>query len=56
MHGTLLYPHPVQPRLGSSSGRFPRNRKMPLDLRRRISIWKRLLLDELLRRARMRPR
>jgi hypothetical protein len=58
MHGTLVYPHPGQPRLsGSSRGfqRMPRNSKLTPGLRQRISMWKRLLLAELLRRVRIRP-
>jgi len=59
MHGTLLYPHPGQPRLTGTKRRFqhtPRNPKLEPELRKRISMWKRLLLAELLRRARIRPR
>ena len=56
MHGTLMYP---QPRLSGPSRRFPqvpRNHKLAPDLRQRISMWKRLLLEEFLRRARIRLR
>jgi len=56
MHGTLMYP---QPRLSGSNRRFqhiPRNRKLAPGLRKRISMWKRRLLEEFLRRAGIRPR
>ncbi|MFZ3210486.1 MAG: hypothetical protein WA188_03150 [Terriglobales bacterium] len=54
MHGTLLYPHPAHPRLAGPKGRLqgiPRNPELPPDLRKRISMWKRIVLAELLRRA-----
>ena len=54
MHGTLLYPHPGRPRLaGRKRPRqgIPRNPKLPPDLRKRISRWKRIVLAELLHRA-----
>jgi hypothetical protein len=59
MHGTLLYPGPGRPRLAGSKGRsqgIPRNPKLPPDLRKRISIRKRIVLAELLRRAGIRTR
>jgi hypothetical protein len=59
MHGTLLYPHPGQPRLTGSKRRFqgiPRSPKLPPDLRKRISMWKRIVLAELMRRAGIRTR
>jgi len=59
MHGTLLYPHSGQPRLAGSKRRFqgtPRRPKLPPDLRKRISMWKRMVLAELLRRAGIRTR
>ena len=59
MHGTLLYPHPAQPRLAGSKHRLqgiPRNPKLTPDLRKRISMWKRVVLAELLRRAGIRSR
>jgi hypothetical protein len=59
MHGTLLYPHPGQPRLAGSKRRFqgiPRNPKLPPDLPKRISMWKRIVLAELLHRAGIRTR
>ncbi len=54
MHGTLLYPLPVRPRSARPKGPFqgfPRIPKLPPDLRKRISRWKRILLAELLHRA-----
>ena len=59
MHGTMLYPHPGQPRLAGSKRRLQgiqRNPKLPPDLRKRISMWKRIVLAELLRRAGIRSR
>jgi len=59
MHGTLLYPLAVRPRLARPKrrlGGIPPNPKLPPDLRRRTSIWKRALLTELLRRAGLRAR
>lgn len=59
MHGTLLYPHPGQPRLAGPKHQFqsiPRNPKLARDLRKRVSIWKRTVLAELLRRAGIRSR
>jgi len=57
MHGTLLYPLPG--RLADGKRPFqgaPRIPKLPPDLRKRISTWKRILLTELFRRAGMRIR
>jgi len=57
MHGTLIYPLPGRHRLASSKGSLggvPRIPKLPPDLRKRIGVWKRILLAELLRRTGMR--
>ena len=59
MHGTLLYPLPGRPRMARPKGSFqgmPRMPKLPPDLRKRISMWKRILLAELLQRAGIRIR
>ena len=59
MHGTLLYPHPGQPRLAGPKRRLqgiPRNPKLSPDLRKRISMWRRIVLAEFLRRAGIRTR
>ena len=54
MHGTLLYPLPGRARFGSPRRSGLRMPKLSPRLRRRISIWKELLLAELLRRSRNR--
>ncbi len=54
MHGTLLYPLRGRTRSIRPKGRFQgfsRIPKLPPDLRKRISMWKRILLAELLHRA-----
>ncbi len=54
MHGTLLYPLPGRPRPAHSKGPcqgMPRMPKLLPDLRKRISMWKRIVLAELLSRA-----
>ena len=57
MHGTLLYPISGRPRMARpKSPGIPRVPKLSPYLRRRISIWKRILLAELLHRTRVRPR
>ena len=59
MHGTLIYPLSGRPRFAGPKGRFqgiPRNPKLLPDLRKRISMWKRLVLAELIRRAGIRVR
>jgi hypothetical protein len=59
MHGTLLYPLPGRSRLagpGRRLGGIPRMPKLRPDLRKRIAMWKRILLAELLHRARIRIR
>ena len=59
MHGTLLYPLPGRPRFAGGKRPFqgtPRIPKLPPDLRKRISMWKRILLTELFRRGGMRIR
>jgi hypothetical protein len=57
MHGTLLYPLSGQPRFAppKSSG-LPRLPKLSPGIRKRIAMWKRILLAELLYRTGMRPR
>jgi len=59
MHGTLLYPVPAGHRLASQNSPLrglPRIPKLAPHLRKRIAVWKRILLTELLRRARMQVR
>ena len=59
MHGTLLYPLPGRPRLARPKGArrgVPPTPKLPPDLRRRISAWKRILLAELFNRTGIRSR
>jgi len=59
MHGTLLYPLPGRHRPTSQKNPLrgaPRTLKLAPDLRMRIAVWKRLLLAEFVRRARMRVR
>jgi len=57
MHGTLLYPIGGRPRFvpPKSSG-VPRLPKLSLGIRKRIAMWKRTLLAELLYRTGVRPR
>lgn len=50
MHGTLLYPLPGRPRLAPPRGArriMPPPPKLPSNLHRRMSVWKRTLLAEL---------
>jgi len=54
MHGTLLYPLPGRPRL--TGRKVPNIRKLRPGLRKRISMWKRILLAEFLHRAGVRSR
>ncbi len=59
MHGTLLYPLPGHHRLANQKSPLPgvpRTPKLSSDLRKRIAVWKRVLLAELVRRTRMRAR
>lgn len=59
MHGTLLYPLPGRSQLarpkGPSQG-MPRLPKLLPGVRKRIAMWKRILLAELLHRAGTRSR
>ena len=57
MHGTLLYPLPGRPRIAHPRSQgIPRMPKLPPDLRKRIAMWKRILLAELLQRRGIRNR
>jgi hypothetical protein len=56
MHGTLLYPLPGRTRFVPSGRSGMRMPKLTPGLRKRIRMWKQLLLAELLRRVRNRPR
>ena len=58
MHGTLLYPLPTGHRFASQNSPrgIPRIPKLAPNLRKRIAVWKRILLAELLSRAGMRVR
>ena len=54
MHGTLVYPLAGRLRSARPKGAFQRTPnipKLPPDLRKRISMWKRIVLGALLRRA-----
>ena len=59
MHGTLLYQLPAGHRLAGQNSPLrgiPRILKLAPNLRKRIAVWKRILLAELLRHAEKRPR
>ena len=56
MHGTLLYPLPGRARFASPGRPNMRMPKLSPGLRKRIAMWKHILLAELLRRTRTRPR
>ena len=57
MHGTMLYPLPGRSRFAASNGRgLPRLPKFSAGIRKRIAMWKRILLAELLHRTGARPR
>jgi len=59
MHGTLLYPFPGHHRLANPKSPrrgVPRTPRLSPNLRKRIAVWKRVLLAELFRRAGMRAR
>ncbi len=59
MHGTLLYPLPGRHQLASQKSPLrgvPSTPRLTPDLRKRITVWKRILLAELVRRTRMRAR
>lgn len=56
MHGTLLYPLPGRPRFASPRRPNMRIPKLSPGLRKRIAMWKQILLAELLRRTGRRPR
>lgn len=54
MHGTLLYPLPGSARFASPRRPHMRMPKLSPGLRKRIAMWKQILLGELLRRTRRR--
>jgi hypothetical protein len=59
MHGTLLYPLPRRSRSTRPKGSFrgfPRVPELPPDLRKRIAMWKGILLAKLLHRSDIRIR
>jgi len=59
MHGTLLYPLPGHHRVAYRKTLLrgvPHIPKLSSDLRKRIAVWKRVLLAELVRRTGMRAR